>query len=162
MIGNDIVDLVLAQKESNWRREGFLRKIFTSHEQKLILNSDNPEILVWNLWSRKEAAYKIYNRQTGIRGYFPLKIACNFDDENWGTIDCLGTVYYTQTKIECNLIYTIAVTKKEDFNRIETVKPTAVIYKEMGIPFILDEDSKLKKPISITHHGRFYRCICLK
>jgi hypothetical protein len=39
--------------------------------------------MVWNLWSRKEAAYKIYNRETGIRGYFPLQIACNYDDENW-------------------------------------------------------------------------------
>ena len=72
MIGNDIVDLELARKESNWKRKGFLDKIFAKNEQLLIFNAENPDTMVWNLWSRKEAAYKIYNRQTQIRGYFPL------------------------------------------------------------------------------------------
>jgi len=57
MIGNDIVDLELALKESNWKRKGFLNKIFTNEEQLLISSAINPEIMVWNLWSRKEAAY---------------------------------------------------------------------------------------------------------
>ena len=49
MIGNDIVDLDLAQKKSNWRRKGFLNKIFTLQEQSLIHNDFNPERMVWNL-----------------------------------------------------------------------------------------------------------------
>ena len=77
MIGNDIVDLALAKKESNWKRNRFLDKIFTTKEQVLIVDAENPEIMVWNLWSRKEAAYKIYNRETGIRGYFPLQLECS-------------------------------------------------------------------------------------
>ena len=36
MIGNDVVDLELAKKESNWQRRGFLSKIFTKNEQRLI------------------------------------------------------------------------------------------------------------------------------
>ena len=56
MIGNDIIDLALARKESNWLRSGFLDKIFTLREKLLISNSQNPETTVWNLWSRKEAA----------------------------------------------------------------------------------------------------------
>ena len=76
MIGNDIVDLALAKKESNWKRNRFLDKIFTETEQLLIFHSENPEIMVWNLWSRKEAAYKIYNRETGIRGYFRSILRC--------------------------------------------------------------------------------------
>ena len=64
MIGNDIVDLALTRKENNWKRNGFLDKIFTVKEQILITNSENPEFTVWNLWSRKEATYKIINRQT--------------------------------------------------------------------------------------------------
>jgi phosphopantetheinyl transferase (holo-ACP synthase) len=76
MIGNDIVDLELAHKESNWKRNGFLDKIFTQNEQLLILNAKNPEVMVWNLWSRKEAAYKIYNRKTQIREYIPLQLEC--------------------------------------------------------------------------------------
>ena len=34
MIGNDIVDLDLARKESNWKRKGFLDKIFSLQEQQ--------------------------------------------------------------------------------------------------------------------------------
>jgi phosphopantetheinyl transferase (holo-ACP synthase) len=35
VIGNDIVDLALARKESNWKRPGYLNKIFTTKEQLL-------------------------------------------------------------------------------------------------------------------------------
>ena len=80
MIGNDIVDLTLARKESHWKRVGFLEKIFTKREQLLILNAQNKEQMVWNLWTRKEAVYKIYNRQTGIRAFIPLQLEC-FDSK---------------------------------------------------------------------------------
>ena len=62
MIGNDIVDLVQARFQSNWKRKGFVQKIFTQKEQELIFSSKNPENMVWNLWTRKESAYKIFNR----------------------------------------------------------------------------------------------------
>jgi phosphopantetheinyl transferase (holo-ACP synthase) len=159
MIGNDIVDLALAQKESNWRRKGFLDKIFSSSEQLLILNSDNPEIVVWNLWSRKEAAYKVYNRQTGIRGFFPLKLVCNYEDSINGTVFINGYIYYTQTEVTKEYLYTIAVSKKEYFKKVVTLDCTKIIYKENGIPFIRDKRNKSSKPVSISHHGSFQRNI---
>ena len=76
MIGNDIVDLNLAKTQSNWKRKGYLDKIFTENEQNLIFESENPTAKVWNLWSRKEAAYKIYNRSTNIRVFNPKKFDC--------------------------------------------------------------------------------------
>ncbi len=60
MIGNDVVDLALAKVESNWQRKGYLDKLFTTKEQNLIFCSENPTIMVWILWSRKEAVYKIH------------------------------------------------------------------------------------------------------
>jgi phosphopantetheinyl transferase (holo-ACP synthase) len=69
VIGNDIVDLALARKESNWKRPG-LNKIFTTKEQLLISSAENPNTMVWNLWSRKRAAYKIYNRATEYEDTF--------------------------------------------------------------------------------------------
>ena len=42
MIGNDIVDLQLAKKQSNWQRKGFLDKQFTVSEQEEIARSKNP------------------------------------------------------------------------------------------------------------------------
>jgi phosphopantetheinyl transferase (holo-ACP synthase) len=161
MIGNDIVDLALARKESNWQRNRFLDKIFTKNEQQLILNDANPEIIVWNLWSRKEAAYKIYNRETGIRGYFPLLLECFYENETLGTVSIKEKIYFTQSKIKNDSIYTIAVTEKKYFDKIKNISSSDEIFKNNGIPFIIDSDSKIKKLISITHHGRFWKGITL-
>lgn len=161
MIGNDIVDLALAKKESNWQRKGFLNKIFTQKEQLLITNADNPEIMVWNLWTRKEAAYKIYNRQTIIRGYFPLQLECFFESETLGTVYCNGNSYHTETKISDESIYTIAVVEKEYLMQIKDLNLDAKICKTNGIPFIIEEFTKMEKPVSISHHGRFWKGITL-
>jgi phosphopantetheinyl transferase (holo-ACP synthase) len=161
MIGNDIVDLALAKKESNWQRNRFLDKIFTKNEQQLILNDANPEIIVWNLWSRKEAAYKIYNRETGIRGYFPLLLECFYENETLGTVSIKEKIYFTQSRIENDSIYTIAVAEKKHFDKIESITSAIEIFKINGIPFIIDSASKIKKLVSITHHGRFWKGITL-
>ena len=161
MIGNDIVDLALAQKESNWQRKGFLDKIFTQKEQSLIKNAINPELMVWNLWTRKEAAYKIYNRETGIRAYIPLQLECFFETENQGTVGCNGFTYYTQTQISEEFIYTIAVTNKLHFDQINKINFETNILKKDGIPFISKTSSKIVKPVSITNHGRFWEGIVL-
>ena len=161
MIGNDIVDLALARKESNWKRNRFLDKIFTKNEQQIILNDVNPEIMVWNLWSRKEAAYKIYNRETGIRGFFPLQLECSFENVTIGTVCIKKKKYFTQSKIENDSIYTIAVVEKEYFKKIIRIDTAEEILKKNGIPFIIDFETKTDKPVSITHHGRFWKGITL-
>ncbi|MDI5898757.1 4'-phosphopantetheinyl transferase family protein [Flavobacterium yafengii] len=161
MIGNDIVDLALARKESNWKRSRFLDKIFTVKEQLLITDAENPEVMVWNLWSRKEAAYKIYNRETGIRGFFPLQLECFYENATFGTVSIKGKIYFTQSKIENDSIYTIAVVKKEYFNKIMTLNSKTKISKINGIPFIIDEQTKIEKPVSISHHGRFWEGVSM-
>jgi phosphopantetheinyl transferase (holo-ACP synthase) len=155
MIGNDVVDLALAKKESNWKRKGFLDKIFTPKEQLLISNAENQEVMVWNLWSRKEAAYKIYNRQTGFRGYIPLQLECNYMNPNSGTVSCNGNTYFTKTVISNDFIHSIAVTKIDFFEQIVKVNPETQISKKNGIPFLIDNQTNIKKPVSISHHGRF-------
>jgi phosphopantetheinyl transferase (holo-ACP synthase) len=161
MIGNDIVDLALAQKESNWKRKGFLDKIFTQEEQLLISKAENPEVMVWNLWSRKEAAYKIYNRQTGIRGYFPLQLVCSDIHLEIGKVICHETHYFVKTEITSDYIHTVAVTKIEDFDKIVLVDNCIKIEKQNGIPSFFNTNTKTLKPISISHHGRFERKIMI-
>lgn len=159
MIGNDVVDLVLARKESNWQRKGFLDKIFTKNEQEFIHKAIDAEIMVWNLWSRKEAAYKIYNRETGIRGYFPLRLECDCSDYKTGTVCIKGQVYYTQTTIDLECVYTIAAAQNAIFKQIKTIDCNATIEKSNGIPFLKDKNTQLLQPVSISHHGRFWKGI---
>lgn len=161
MIGNDIVDLALAQKESNWKRSGFLNKIFTSREQLLIGDAVNRDVMVWNLWTRKEAAYKIYNRETGIRGYFPLQLECEYENQNSGTVIINNYIYLTETTICSDYIYTIAVTEKAYFEQIRILDSETKISKRKGIPFLTDDFVKNEIPVSISHHGRFWKGISL-
>jgi phosphopantetheinyl transferase (holo-ACP synthase) len=161
MIGNDIVDLDLAKKESNWKRNRFLDKIFSPNEQQLILSSEDQDLMVWNLWSRKEASYKIYNRQTGIIGFFPLRFECHYSTTNTGTVSIDGFVFYTQTEITTNYIYSVAVSEMECFNKIKNIETTVNIKKKNGIPYLLNPISNSVNPVSITHHGRFQRIISL-
>ena len=76
MIGNDIIDLKLAKKESNYLRAGFLEKQFSSNEQAIIKSTSNTFLLVWRLWSMKEAAYKVYTQQNETRFFAPKKFDC--------------------------------------------------------------------------------------
>ncbi|PKB18606.1 4'-phosphopantetheinyl transferase superfamily protein [Flavobacterium sp. 5] len=161
MIGNDIVDLRLARKESNWKRKGFLEKIFSFEEQILIHNDSNPELMVWNLWSRKEAAYKIYNRCTGIKGYFPWLLQCYYDDGNSGKVVIDDFVFYTQTQITDAYVYSVAATDIAVFTKIKSLVTTENIKKTNGIPNILDNSTNTIQPVSITHHGRFQKIISL-
>jgi len=163
VIGNDIVDLALAQKESNWKRKGFLDKIFTAREQLLILNSENPATMVWNLWSRKEAAYKIYNRKTMIRGYFPLKFEC-FDletkEENtFGKVVINNCSYFTKTKITTQFVNTIAVDNVQNLDKIIVLENRKNIQIKNGIPNYFEKDNNVLKPVSISHHGKFEQII---
>ena len=79
MIGNDIVDLQLARKESNWQRPRFLQKIFTEEEQHFIHTSSDKDVAVWLLWTGKESVYKIIARLEKRRFFAPKKIVCLLD-----------------------------------------------------------------------------------
>lgn len=157
MIGNDIVDLAKAKKDSNWQRKGFLDKLFTENEQRFIITSENPEQMVWTLWSKKEAAYKIYNRQSGERFFNPKRFICKEDSVVFGT-----NQYYTQTQITADFIYTIAVTSKDSFQAIQHLENRDAIQKKNGIPNWFDLVEGKWHPASITHHGSFARIAYLE
>lgn len=160
MIGNDVVDLKLARKESNWQRKGFLDKIFTKNEQFLIQKSKNQDITVWCLWSRKEAAYKIWNRETGIRKFNPIQFECFDLESEIGKVQFKNTIYFTKTQILIDYIHTIAVLNKEIFNNIKFIIKIIIIEKKKGIPFYINENQEIK-PVSKSHHGRFESIITI-
>ncbi|MSP85314.1 MAG: 4-phosphopantetheinyl transferase family protein [Flavobacteriaceae bacterium] len=161
MIGNDIVDLELALKESNWKRKGYLDKIFTKQEQLLISKSDNPENMVWNLWSRKESAYKIFNRISGIRIYNPIKFECFDTDKSIGMVINKGVLYYTKTEINNDYIHTVSVLNKTDFESVKFLNRTNEIIKMEGIPCLIKTNKKRIQPVSISNHGNFEKIVSL-
>ena len=126
---------------SNWQRIGFLDKIFTKNEQTFLLLSENIEISIWNLWSRKEAAYKIWNRQTGIRKFNPIQFECKNVFRN-DVVQFENIIYFTKTQILESHIHSIAVTKIRDLSRIRLISNNIKISKENNIPFLINKNKK--------------------
>lgn len=112
MVGNDLVDLKLASKQSNWQRKGFLDKLFTPKEQGYILNSDDSFKTVWLLWSMKESAYKAYLQMHNDRFFAPKKLACHLISKNKGTVLINNALFFTESEIDEAFIYTVALSEK--------------------------------------------------
>lgn len=166
MIGNDVIDIKQSRKESNWQRKGFIAKLFTANEQLLIATATDPEIMVWLLWSMKEAAYKIYNRQTKIRQYIPKKLECTVDSEKknciTGQVVCYQNLYYTKTTLSQDSIHTIAVICAEDLKDAIEIPNKNIIKDANGIPYLESASKNTFQDVSISHHGQFEKVVTLK
>ncbi len=108
MTGNDIIDLATAAAESNWKRKGFIEKIFTLQEQRYIREATLPEEMIWKLWSMKESAYKIYTRQFGGRFFAPQKFNCTLLTGQTGKVEINNNSFHTNTSAAKNYMYSIA------------------------------------------------------
>ncbi len=166
MIGNDVIDIRQSRVESNWQRKGLREKLFTLDEQQLIATSTNSEITLWLLWSMKEAAYKIYHRQTNIRQFMPIKLVCSLNSQNRemvsGTVYCEGDVYYTQTLLCDEYIHSVAVTSLHDFNRVSEIENQGILKDKYGIPYRIMPNQIDRQAVSISHHGRYEKVVSLR
>ncbi|MBO6879335.1 4'-phosphopantetheinyl transferase superfamily protein [Winogradskyella sp.] len=181
MVGNDIVDLAEAKMSSNWQRPRFLEKLFTPNEQQYIKNSNNPFLKVWQLWSMKEAAYKLYTQLNPSRFYSPKSFDCAVQNKNqkvfFKDFEC-----YIQSKVTSNYIISEARLNLFEMNS-EVIRLNVRHHKsqsketksallssisrthqvpfselklqksEFGIPTVSFNSEKIK--VSISHHGQF-------
>ncbi|PWS26957.1 hypothetical protein DHW03_13120 [Pedobacter yonginense] len=175
MLGNDVVDLLLAKTQSNWRRKNYLAKVFTDAEQQEIWEAENPDLMVWLLWSMKEAAYKILNRSIEQRFYNPKAFACQISKltnySSKGLVCYDGKTFYSNSKIHNDCVHTIALSTQHP---VKTIKSyfglNQANYVELfnqnhqsfrlqknnqGIPEMLNLCSKTKSVASISHHGKY-------
>jgi phosphopantetheinyl transferase (holo-ACP synthase) len=172
MLGNDVIDRAAAAKQSNWRRGNYLAKIFTPAEQLQVKMADDPDLLVWLIWSMKEAAYKIINRSDGIRFFNPLALTCSFNMLSGGakgTVTYQQNVIATTTLIRKDLIHTVALGNGFSFTDIEVIhganqpayleqfnfdNPTLRLQKDsQRLPEIYHLQKKLKSIATLSHHG---------
>lgn len=149
MIGNDLVDLNAAARESHWQRKGYLEKLYHPEEQRAILAAERPDEYIWTLWSMKEAAYKIHSRRTGERKFAPARLLASELEvtKNWisATILTEQSLYFTKTVIRKNYLYSIAAENTELLQRIYTqlyYRPSMFDYRNY-------------QPECVTHHGNY-------
>jgi phosphopantetheinyl transferase (holo-ACP synthase) len=183
MIGNDIVDL--NNIKSNWNRSRFLDKVFSKKEQQIIFVSENRPQTVWLLWSMKEAAYKIYVQQFGIRFFNPQRLVCHLSSSTIGYVTIENKTYYCSSIISKDYIYTVArlnylknynssifkikndiyVTQSESlkYRFLKTIsiskglkfKNLSIRKNIFGVPKLFHNDSKLPIQMSLTHCGNY-------
>ena len=174
MLGNDIIDLQKAGLESNWRRKGYLDKLFNTEEQQQILLSNHPETTLWVFWSMKEAAYKIINRETTERFYNPKKFICN-SNKDGNFVDFEGKIIHIKSVINQHFIHTIASSTNENLKKIQTtyLENTStylsdfnlesnryILKKDInGIPNLVDKANGESHFASVSHHGKYLAII---
>ena len=184
MIDNDIIDINYTKKTINWNRPRFLKKIFTPQELKIISESKNSFNSVWQLWSMKESAYKIYIREGNSRLFNPLFFKGNISTKNnsHGHVEYNNRKIHTETVFNSSYIYTQACYKvmplefkilpikcekrKENTLTLQRSISNSLasyydlkafqckISKEQNGAPFVRLNEK-KVPISITHHGNF-------
>lgn len=167
MIGNDIIDRIAAAAESNWRRAGYLEKLFSAEEQDLIHTSEDQDLMVWLLWSMKESAYKCMYRSTKERLFNPLSLWCSI--HTVGHSNCDGTVrsgkkcFWTFTTWTTEHIHSFCVINPAVAKSVKVTisndrsSLTDLNYRKDsdGIPFLESKAPCAETYLSISHHGRF-------
>lgn len=182
MLGNDIVDLDFTAAESNWRRKGFLNKIFSPEEQRIIRNSGNPDVDVWLLWAMKESAYKAHQRKFNLpRKFNPKDFRCKINlirgSSVSGEVAIGNHIYHANSSVEKKYIYCYACSEKKPlinqkiFLDSENIKKELIstfsnVYKlpqekvsikkdNQFIPYISYENQEIICNFSLTHNGKF-------
>ncbi|MBB2151233.1 4'-phosphopantetheinyl transferase family protein [Pedobacter gandavensis] len=156
MIGNDIVDLRQAMLESNWRRKGYLDKLFSRTEQLWIEGTSKPTQMIWLLWSMKEAAYKIHSRRKNWRAFAPLKLICQTleikEELATGSIQCENITFFSQTILATDFIHTVV---SEQYP-MQAIKVNISTYNPGDCSY------RSTDPATVSHHGRFLALAYLK
>lgn len=174
VLGNDVIDLRLTKTQSNWKRPNYLSKVFSPDEQHLIHGSDNPDLMVWLMWSMKEAAYKIVNRNTELRFYDPKAFCCSFQldgSQAKGSVSYLGENFLTHSQIAQNYVHTLSFKAGASLEKCRIIHtqncddyvlcfnqdhPGLKLQKnKSGLPEMYIEQTMTQHIASISHHGNF-------
>ena len=174
-IGNDIVDRQKAASVSNWQRKGYLDKLFLPKEQELILADEDPELMVWLLWTMKEASYKAVNRINGIRSFAPVNFYCHDLLREGSQITAIVSTetdtLFVKAEINAHLIYAEASLSKKILENLRvSFFENAIDYVALfnsvcagkillktadGLPLVIDTVSGNALLASVSHHGRY-------
>lgn len=184
MIGNDVVDLKEAAFQTNWRRVGFMAKVFGAGEQQAIEKAVDKDVFVWLLWSMKEAAYKAHQRIFNLsRQVNWLDYECSVQQLNINGASGLVYIgdksYHTSTVISSDFVHTHAVgqadlevevlCKTDAGNRFKTrllelvsnrfnlsAGEVSLRKNSFGIPAVYRGQKEIFSSFSFSGHGRFY------
>lgn len=132
LTGNDVVDLTKSNKTSKSQDLRFLSRVFTDKEQKIIFSSNNPEKVLWLLWSGKESAYKLISKIKYPVPFSHKKFRITLNQSTTGDINSTPfqvklKAYYEQYSFDLessgdgNRLHTIAIYRNGAMSNAPTV-----------------------------------------
>jgi len=186
MIGNDIVDLEFAKRNSRWQEQRFLDKLFTTEEQDFVHSDQQKFQNIWRLWTMKESVYKIISRAEETIRFNPTDFKCTVLDSNRGHVIYKNQSIATSTTTDKSFIQTTTclnpqwISKLFQFSNLdyptqhsESVQQAikaystyknvldtsvAVIKNSRGIPQLYMNGHLQPEQLSLTHHGLYGAC----
>ncbi|MCH2187361.1 4'-phosphopantetheinyl transferase superfamily protein [Myxococcota bacterium] len=84
MVGNDVVDVIDFEAEPLAARDRFDARVFRPVEREAILRSPNPSRERWCHWAAKEAAYKLFKKQSPATIFSPVRFEVDLFEEPEG------------------------------------------------------------------------------
>lgn len=177
MLGNDIVDLNHLPDKVRSLSEPYLNKICSVREIEKVIGSDNPELMLWRIWTMKESAYKIAMKLGAKRAYNPKSFETFPVDATAGLVSTDYGTMLSETVFDENYIHTVSFLPKskgfksgqkicadhqseavrlaiiEDFRIQNPNQDRAEIIMKSDIPFLSTDTSFVD--ISLSHHGDF-------
>ncbi|MCA0932193.1 4'-phosphopantetheinyl transferase superfamily protein [Lutimonas saemankumensis] len=187
MVGTDIVDLKEARVKSDWRRNGYLEKLFSKNEIQFIESEKDQEMAIWRLWSMKESAYKADFHLTRLRSFNPFKFECEVINSESGLIQIDSRIYHTRSILTKEYVLTWTINKKDAWckpvrtglynwkivskllysklkdelaKKLEMDPSDIDILKNEGVPEVFLRGHKADIFCSVSHHGRFGSFLC--
>jgi hypothetical protein len=73
MVGNDVVDLIAFEAEPPEARSRFDARVFRPAEREAIQRAVNPSRERWCHWAAKEAAYKLFKKESSATTFSPIR-----------------------------------------------------------------------------------------
>jgi len=170
-VGNDIIDWETAKIQEQKLRPRALKKLFNPLEIELIQHYKSPVLAYWQLWSAKEAAYKAWQREAGVKPVFnPIAFRCQKRSESYFNVIKEDFECEVEIKTTSNYIYAVLVSERGRLvskvfkstskyqNFISQLKDKGwfIEKNENGIPYFRDKTCNTKLPVSLTHDQDWY------
>jgi len=149
-IGNDIINLNDDYISEKLKNKSWIKKCFNLEEVEYIFDSANPKLTLWQLWSCKESAYKIYVKNKNKRFLNAQKLQIsNLNKGSAYQVNCQEMIFYTRSTITSKYIHTTSCDKFLD---------TDIIQKQVyHFPDIeLKEGSRMLKRLLISKLDKLY------
>lgn len=81
-VGNDIVDITSVEILNKFHDRRFLQRVFTPAEIACLDGCKRPDLVLWFLWSAKEAAYKALKKYDESAVFAHRQFKVQFEDSN--------------------------------------------------------------------------------